>query len=168
MMLLGAAGACLLPARAFAARGGAKALAFHHLHTGERLSATFWHDGAYDAGALDAINHVLRDHYSGQVTEIEPGLLDLLCDINHALETPEPFEVISAYRSPQTNERLRKEGHGVAKKSLHMKGMAIDIRVPGRDLAMVRATARGLKRGGVGYYPRSDFVHVDIGRVRFW
>lgn len=168
MIVCGGAGLSLVPRRSFAAVRGPKALSFHQLHTGERLRATFWRNGHYDRGALSDINHVLRDHYSGEVTHIDRRLLDLLFDLNRLLDTSNPFEVISAYRSPKTNERLRKQGHAVAKHSLHMKGMAIDIRVRGRKLASLHHAAREMARGGVGYYPKSNFVHVDVGRVRCW
>lgn len=146
-----------------------KTLSFRHLHTEERLSVSYWRDGQYDAGALADINHVLRDHYSGAVTDMDVPLLDLLCDISHKLgAVNSPFHVISGYRSPETNDMLRKKGRGVGVKSMHLKGKAIDIRIPGVPVADIRRVARAEKRGGVGYYPKSQFVHVDTGRVRFW
>jgi uncharacterized protein YcbK (DUF882 family) len=99
---------------------------------------------------------------------MDPRLLDLLWNLRGALDTAEPYEVISAYRSPSTNTMLRRAGRGVARGSLHMRAMAIDVRVPGQPIAKVRATALALRQGGVGYYPASGFVHVDVGRVRFW
>jgi len=157
----------VLKTPAFAAPA-ARHLKFQNLHTGESLALDYWSDGAYHPEALAEINKVLRDFRTGEVHAMEPGLLDLLHDINARLETPAPFQVISGYRSPRTNASLHEHSNGVASKSLHMQGMAIDIRVPGRELASVHGTALALGRGGVGLYPTSDFVHVDVGRVRKW
>lgn len=145
-----------------------RALAFDNLHTGERLNVDYWVDGEYVPDALRAIDRVLRDFRTGDVHPIAPGLLDLLDVMRSKLDTRQPFQVISGYRSPATNAKLHEASAGVAANSLHMKGMAIDIRVPGRALKTVHATALQLRRGGVGYYPKSDFVHVDVGRVRIW
>ena len=127
-----------------------------------------WADGAYVPEALAAIDHLLRDFRNGEVHAIEPRLLDLLSVLHAKLETVAPFDVISGYRSPATNAMLHAEHAGVAAKSLHMQGMAIDIRVADRALDALHATALGLRAGGVGYYPQADFVHVDVGRVRRW
>ena len=164
------AAAPLVPARASIGPAGARSLSFHNIHTGEHLAADYWLNGAYQPDALDAINHVLRDFRTGDVHQIEPRLLDLLALLRGNLETAQPFEVISGYRSPATNAMLRSEHEhsGVASKSLHMQGMAIDIRMPGRALGMVRDAALAMRAGGVGYYPDSDFVHVDVGRIRRW
>jgi uncharacterized protein YcbK (DUF882 family) len=145
-------------------------LAFDNLHTGERLSLEYWAEGAYVPEALSSINHVLRDFRTGDVHVIEPRLLDLLSLLQTRLETSSPFAVISGYRSPATNATLRAEHEhsGVAAKSLHMQGMAIDTRVAGRSLDALHRTALALQGGGVGYYPQSDFVHVDVGRRRVW
>lgn len=153
-----------LPARAATARH----LSFENLHTGEKLALAYWSDGSYHPGALTEINHVLRDFRTGDVHAIDPNLLDLLHDLNARLETPAPFQVISGYRSPRTNGMLHEKSSGVAGKSLHMQGMAIDIRVPGRGLNVLHDNALTMARGGVGFYPTSDFVHVDVGRVRKW
>lgn len=162
----------LLPATAWAnlnsAVEPARELAFYHTHTGEKLRVVYSTQGAYIAEALGEINHVLRDHYSGDVGEMNARLLDLLHELKLKLGTHEPYHIISAYRSPKTNTRLAERGGGVAKHSLHLHGMAIDIRVPGRDLAQVRKAAVALQGGGVGYYPGSNFVHLDTGRVRYW
>jgi uncharacterized protein YcbK (DUF882 family) len=163
-----AAASTLLGPLPVAAASAKRELSFASLHTGEKLTAAYWHDGAYDREALAAIDRVLRDHRTGESTAIDRRLLDLLHALRAKLDTREPFEVISGYRSPATNAMLISTGHGVAKKSLHMQGMAIDLRVPGRRLASVRKAAIALRRGGVGYYPASDFVHVDVGRVRTW
>ena len=145
-----------------------RALSFNNLHTGDRADIEYWAEGRYEPDALAEINHVLRDWRNNEVHAIDPRLLDLLHVINAKLETSEPFEVISGYRSPATNAMLHAESSGVAAKSLHMKGMAIDIRVPGRALSVLHETAVALRVGGVGYYPSPDFVHVDVGRVRYW
>jgi uncharacterized protein YcbK (DUF882 family) len=145
-----------------------RTLRFYNLHTGEKLTATYWEHGGYIAQALESINYILRDFRAHEVKPIHPRLLDLLCALNRSLETAQPFDVISGYRSPATNAMLAARSEGVAQHSLHMLGEAIDIRVPGRPLPVLRQAAYRLAMGGVGYYPRSDFVHVDIGRVRYW
>jgi uncharacterized protein YcbK (DUF882 family) len=150
------------------APAGARSLKFQNLHTGEKLALDYWANGAYEPEALRAINNVLRDFRTGEVHTMDPRLLDLLWDVNSGLDTAQPFEVISGYRSPQTNKMLHERSSGVASSSLHMQGMAIDIRVPGRSLQNLHDVALKLDRGGVGYYPTSDFVHVDVGRVRKW
>lgn len=147
---------------------GARSLSFDNLHTGEKLSIDYWTDGEYIPDALQTINHLLRDYRNGEVHVIEPKLLDLLTILRARLDSREPFQVISGYRSPATNAMLHAESSGVAAKSLHMKGMAIDIRVADRSLQNLHDSALSLRAGGVGYYPKSDFVHVDVGRVRMW
>jgi uncharacterized protein YcbK (DUF882 family) len=146
----------------------ARLLSFENLHTGERLHATYWSDGRYDQAACRRLDWVLRDHRAAVVAPISTDLLDLLHAIRARLGTDAPFQVISGYRSPSTNARLSNPGSGVAANSLHVKGMAIDIRIAGCKLADLRETAIALKAGGVGYYPKSNFVHVDVGRVRYW
>ena len=143
-------------------------LGFYNTHTGDRLAATYWAEGEYIHDSLKEINHVLRDHRTGDVYPINPDLLDFLYTLQLKLERNDPFSIISGYRSPKTNAMLNKTSSGVAKRSLHMQGKAIDIRLPGCELAYLRKAAMSLKSGGVGYYPSSDFVHVDIGRVRYW
>jgi uncharacterized protein YcbK (DUF882 family) len=145
-----------------------RSLSFYNLHTGESLKRTYFEDGDYVPEALHEINYVLRDFRTGQVKTIDPRLLDLLVGIHRNLETSKPFDVISGYRSPATNAMLHARSEGVAVHSLHIQGKAIDIRVPGRALVALRRTAMSLRGGGVGYYPHSDFVHVDTGRVRYW
>ncbi|NNG05714.1 MAG: DUF882 domain-containing protein [Inquilinus sp.] len=140
----------------------------HALHTGERLSATYCRNGAYDSGALAEINHVLRDWRSGDVHRIDPGLLDLLATLRGKAGGSAPFELISGYRSPATNAALASNSGGVARRSLHMEGMAADVRLPGVDLATLHREASAMRAGGVGLYTRSNFVHVDTGRVRYW
>jgi uncharacterized protein YcbK (DUF882 family) len=139
-----------------------------NLHTGEALDAVYWEHGVYLPDALSAVNTVLRDFRTGDVHPIAPSLLDLLDGLRAATGTAGPYHVISGYRSPKTNAMLASESHGVAHSSLHMQGMAIDIRLSDVSLANLHRAALSLGRGGVGYYPQSDFVHVDVGRVRRW
>jgi uncharacterized protein YcbK (DUF882 family) len=144
-------------------------LRFYNTHTGERVQVVYWEEKEYVKEALAEINYLLRDHYTDTVHSIEPRLLDLLHDISVLLETAKlPLHVLSGYRTPATNAKLRAHGKGAAKHSLHMEGRAIDIRMPGRSLIAVRRVALALKGGGVGYYPRHDFVHLDVGPVRYW
>jgi len=142
-------------------------LSFYNLHTSEALKVAYWADGGYVTESLAAINNNLRDHRTGTIHEIDRRLLDLLWRVRSELDTTEPFQIISGYRSPQTNAMLRSHSDGVAAHSLHMDGMAADIQVPGRSLELIRKVAISIKSGGVGYYP-SQFVHVDVGRVRTW
>ena len=118
--------------------------------------------------ALAELNYILRDHRVQEIKEIDRNLLDLLCTLKNRLGTSKPFHVISGYRSPKTNEIMRKNNKGIAKKSLHMTGHAVDIRLPSCSLSSLRHEALKLKGGGVGYYPRSNFIHIDTGRVRSW
>jgi uncharacterized protein YcbK (DUF882 family) len=143
-------------------------LAFHNLHTGEQADLAYWVQSEYVAESLAEINHVLRDHRTDQVAAIDTQLLDLLSRVAAALDTSRPFEVISGYRSPASNGMLVETSTGVAKHSLHMEGRAIDVRIPGIELASLRQTGLLLRGGGVGYYPASNFVHLDVGRVRSW
>jgi len=171
VMLLGIsalASALARPAIAVPRSDDRRRLSFHNLHTGESLDAVYWADGDYVPDALRRIDAVLRDFRTGDVHPIDRRLLDLLVRLRQRLGTSEPMHVISGYRSPRTNAMLHASSEGVAGHSLHMDGMAIDIRVPGRALRDVRAAALDLAGGGVGYYPASDFVHVDVGRVRHW
>lgn len=143
-------------------------LTFFNTHTGESLEACYFKSGCYDPSALKTINHILRDHRSGEVGPVDERLLDLLHDLSLRCEHPRPFHVISGYRSPETNAALHRCNRGVAAQSLHVYGKAIDIRVPGIQTCDLKGIALSLAAGGVGYYPASDFVHVDIGRVRSW
>lgn len=143
-------------------------LSFFNIHTGERLTAAYWTRGGYDSGALEEINHILRDHRTDEVKPIEPRLLDLLCLVRGRLDTAEPYHVISGYRAPATNGLLASHGRGVVKNSLHLLGWAADVRLPGRSLPALRHAALNLQGGGVGYYPASGFIHIDVGRVRSW
>jgi uncharacterized protein YcbK (DUF882 family) len=147
-----------------------RSLAFDNIHTGEKLKIDYWANGAYVADALGTINHLLRDYRNNEVHLIDLKLLDLLSALHRTLGSSAAFQVISGYRSPATNAMLHAESHGVAAKSLHMQGMAIDIRLSDRPLNVLHTAAQSLRLGGVGYYPNpaSDFVHVDVGRVRYW
>ena len=145
-----------------------RTLALYNSHTGESLKRVYWFRGHYLSEALTDINHILRDHRANETRSIDLRLLDLLCTIQRKLAPHRAFRVISAYRTPATNAMLRRHSKGVAKHSLHMQGKAIDIHLPGYSSATVRRVALALRRGGVGYYPRSGYVHVDTGRVRSW
>lgn len=145
-----------------------KVLAFHNTHTGDQLKLTYFERGRYIKDALHEINHLFRDYHDGSVHPIDPALLDQLYDLKHKLEVRKPFHIVSGYRSPATNADLRKHSDGVAKNSLHMEGRAIDIRIEGLDTRRIRNAALAMQRGGVGYYGRSDFVHLDTGNVRSW
>ena len=168
-MRLGLAGFAALLAPALpAAAAAARILALRSLHTGEFVRATYWAAGRYVRDGLIEINWLLRDHRSNTVHPIDRRLLDVLDTLRDRLETREAFEIISGYRSPATNAKLVATTGGVASKSLHVAGMAVDLRVPGRPLAAVRDAAKSLGAGGVGFYPESNFIHVDVGRVRYW
>lgn len=151
------------------AGSGAKTLSLHHLHTNERINVTYRVGDHYQRSALKRLNHFLRDFRTGDVTAIDPQLFDLLHDVKQRLGHDDgTFEIISGYRSPRTNSMLRRASSGVAKKSLHMSGKAIDVRLKETSTRNIRDAAVSLSRGGVGFYPRSDFVHLDTGRVRRW
>jgi uncharacterized protein YcbK (DUF882 family) len=156
------------PARLLAATREERILSFAHTHTGESLRVPYFADGGYLPDGLSRLNTLLRDHRSGEEHPIDPALFDLLNDLQLATGAREPFQVISGYRSPKTNAKLRTAGRGVAKRSLHMDGRAIDVRVADIKSSVLRDAALELKRGGVGYYRSSDFVHVDTGRFRTW
>lgn len=144
-----------------------RSLSFYNLHTTEKLKVVYWADGGYVPESLTQINYLLRDHRTGTVHEIDRRLLDLLCQVRTTLDTTEPFQIISGYRSPETNAMLHSHSEGVAQHSLHMDGMAADVRVARRSLELLRDVAMSMKSGGVGYYS-SQFVHIDVGRVRRW
>ncbi len=165
--MVSAAPALVLPSRAWAAP--VKDLALDHLHTREHIAVVYARGNDYLPDALGRLDHFLRDHYSGDVGRIDPLLHDLLHLVRRELATDQPFQVISGYRSPRTNAHLKaSRGGGVATRSLHMEGRAIDVRLPGVGLADLRDAALALKAGGVGYYPHEQFVHIDTGRVRRW
>jgi len=167
---LGAGLSTLAPRNALAAIGpDARSLSFDHTHTGEHLALVFARGDDVLPQAQQSLNHFLRDHYSGTVGQIDPTLFGVLFALRQELKTDTPFQVISGYRCPATNDRLRRtRAGGVAKRSLHMDGMAIDIRLPGVPLTDLRDAAESLQAGGVGFYKSDNFVHIDTGRVRRW
>ncbi len=164
--------AAVLPAAwthpAFALAGEPRRLRFLHTHTSEKLDIVYADDAGYIGSALAEINQFLRDFRTGDVHPIDPALLDLLTLLQANTGNARAFEIISGYRSPATNHRLRQTGSGVARKSFHMQGKAIDVRLPGTSTDYLRRAAVSLRTGGVGYYPRSDFLHIDTGRTRSW
>lgn len=156
------------PALANTARRRTRTLSLYCLHTGERIRRTYRIDGSYCPSALTDINTLLRDFRADETRNIDISLLDFLSDLHAVMNSDQPFHVISGYRSPKTNAMLAQKSGGVAKRSFHMKGMAIDVRLPGHHLAALREAAINLRLGGVGYYRKSDFLHLDTGRIRFW
>ena len=155
------------PVAAWARTSECRSLSFVHTHTGEILDCTYY-QGGYAPTQLARVNHFLRDFRTGEVHRIDPGVLDILFGLRTRTGCDEPFHVISGYRSPRTNAMLRRRSAGVAAHSLHMRGQAVDVRLPGVPTKRLQELALTLQRGGVGYYPKSDFVHLDTGRVRFW
>lgn len=145
-----------------------KRLHLHSVHTGETINIVFWRDGAYIPEALDKLNHFLRDHRSGAVTQMDPELFSIIHRLYGAVDGEGPIEIISGYRSAETNAMLRRMGRNVARKSMHVIGRAMDIRIQNVSAKKVRDTALDFKIGGVGFYPKSNFVHIDTGRYRFW
>lgn len=167
--VFGATAALAVPSVwASAPKAAERSLAFSHLHTGESLKTTFWADGEYLEDEIAAINKLLRDHRSGAVYGMDTKLFDQMYLLQQTTGVKGSFQIISGYRSPATNEKLRTKSSGVAKRSLHMQGRAIDIRLPGCELKNLRNAALDLKAGGVGYYAKSNFIHIDTGRVRRW
>lgn len=165
--------ACLNPLPVWARQSlyGAqeRTLSLLNTHTGERLKeVVYWEQGRYVPDALNNLNYVLRDHRTNEVHSIDPITLDLMAAISRKVDARRSFEIISGYRSPQSNQALRSNSRGVAKNSYHMQGKAVDLRLPGVPLKVVRKAAQDLRMGGVGYYPKSDFVHIDSGSVRTW
>lgn len=169
-MKLGACAAVLtaVPQRVWAASETSRALSFYNTHTREAVELTYSAHGQYIPSALDALNHFLRDYRTGTTHQIAPQLFDQLHVLQQRVGTPGAYHVISGYRSQQTNNTLHEHSNGVASHSLHMQGQAIDIRLPGHDLAQLHKAALSMQAGGVGYYPQSDFIHLDVGHVRHW
>jgi uncharacterized protein YcbK (DUF882 family) len=164
-----AAAALLGPADALAAiRAPARELSLLNTHTGERLKAEYWVKGRYVKDALAEINEILRDHRTDERHPIDRDLLDLVHLLHARVSRREPFHIISGYRSPATNAMLAGRSNGVARNSYHMRGMAIDLRMPGVGTRDLYRTALRLRGGGVGYYPDSGFVHIDVGPIRSW
>ena len=147
---------------------GARDLDLLHTHTGESLTLRRTPGGAFDTEGLDRVDHFLRDFRTNEAHPIDRDVLELLHDVHRATGSRGVFEVISGYRSPRTNAMLRGQSGGVASKSLHMKGQAIDVRLTDVASSDLRDAAIALRRGGVGYYRKSDFVHLDTGRFRTW
>lgn len=160
----------VVPPKVYASRStkGIRSLGFHNLHTGERGQGSYWVDGDYQKEILTDFSHILRDHRRNESAPMDKRLYDLLFKLKESLNVEQDFNVISGYRSPKTNEMLASKSSGVAKKSYHMKGMAMDIAIPDVKLSHLRDAAIELKLGGVGYYARSGFIHVDTGPVRNW
>lgn len=165
---MAAASFAMAPAIAQVQPRGERVLTFENLHTGEKLKTTYWANGTYIKDNLADINHILRDFRTNDVMPIDPKLLNLLYALKLKVNSNKPFGIISGYRSPATNTMLNANSSGVASRSLHLEGKAIDIRVPGQNLAGLHQAALALRGGGVGYYPGSGFIHMDTGRVRFW
>ncbi len=150
------------------ASNGERKLKLRNLHTGEHLRATYWEDGKYISETMRDVAHFLRDHRTGDKHRIDAGLMDILHDLQLRTGNRKEFHIISGYRSPKTNKMLSSRSGGVARRSLHMRGRAIDIRLPGIDLSKLRKAALSMRAGGVGYYPQANFLHVDTGRFRTW
>jgi uncharacterized protein YcbK (DUF882 family) len=148
--------------------GDARTLKFYHTHTGDELEVTYHENGHYQPEAMNELKVFLADWRNGKQHDIDPGVLDILWEIQRVTGNHDTFEVISAYRSMETNRYLRSKSKGVAQNSQHLQGRAIDVRLRGLETSKLRDTALALKLGGVGYYEKSDFVHVDTGRVRRW
>mgnify|MGYP001554849724 CR=1 FL=1 len=168
---LGAAAAATLlasPALAKTASPPERLLGLQNTHTGESVSAVYWADGDYMRSGVEEINAVLRDHRTDEIYPIDTDLLDLLFVLQSKTGSRGAYEVISGYRSPATNQALRNKSSGVARKSYHMQGKAIDIRLPGCELKHVQRAALDMQAGGVAYYPGAGFIHVDVGPHRSW
>lgn len=144
-------------------------LSLYNLHTKESFDGIFWADGDYDTAALKEINHLFRDHRTNGVIDIDPRLLSILYLVKNKVGKPsQPYSIISGYRSAETNRKLAKNNAGVAKNSYHIKGRAVDIRLPGTDTRQLREAGLSLRVGGVGYYEKSNFLHLDTGPFRAW
>ena len=170
-LLLGAGATATLIVRTGFAMPNAtleRALGFYNTHTDEILETVYWAQGKYQPEGLREINRILRDHRTGDVHHMDESLLDLLYLLQAKTGRKNRFHIISGYRSPATNAMLSARSAGVAKRSYHMQGKAIDIRLPGYDLKKLHQAALALKAGGVGCYPSSNFIHVDVGPVRHW
>jgi len=158
----------IVPVAATVSKTDERQLSLYHTHTSESLTVTYYRDGEYVPSALAELNHFLRDFRTDDAVNMDPAVFDILYDIQIASGSVGTYQIISAYRSPATNEMLRGNSNGVARNSQHLLGRAIDVRLTDLDTAELRDVALSLQRGGVGYYSKSDFVHVDTGRVRQW
>ncbi|MGF1477724.1 MAG: YcbK family protein [Geminicoccaceae bacterium] len=143
-------------------------LALYNIHTHECVDVCFVQDGAYNWPAIAKIDWLMRDWRRDEIRPMDVRLFDQLVTLQRRLGTEEPFDLICGYRSPETNAWLLETGHQVARQSLHLVGRAVDVRLPGQTLSRLRTEALEMKAGGVGYYPGSDFVHLDTGRIRSW
>ncbi len=143
-------------------------ISFKNAHTGEKFNGSYWEDGKYLPDAFGDLKRVMRDFRTGEQYPIDPRLIDVLFVLKEKVRNNNPYSLFSAYRSPKTNEKLRRRSEGVARNSLHMQGQAADINLPGTRLINVEKAALKLRIGGVGFYPKSGFVHIDTGRVRSW
>jgi len=152
------------PAVSFAPRS----VSLYNTHTGEWLRTVYWADGHYIRDAVKEINWILRDHYTNQVRPMNAGVLDVIGMLRQRLESSRPSLIVCGYRTPETNARLYEHSAGVASNSYHIHGMAVDLRAEGRDVDQVYNAALSVRGGGVGYYPASNFVHVDCGPIRTW
>lgn len=155
-------------AEAIHTAGEPRTITMHNLNTGQKLEALYWDRGAYVPDALDAVNKLMRDHRTGAQYPIDPKLLDLLVTLHARTEATVCYELICGYRAPETNAAMHRKSRQVASNSLHVQGMAADVRIGGQPLATLQKAALALRGGGVGLYPRSDFVHLDVGPVRQW
>jgi len=149
-------------------KGDTRSLAMFNTHTGESVNLVYCENGDYVPGALDEINYFFRDFRANLIKPIDPRLLDLLHTIHQSSDATKPFNLVSGYRSPQTNAMLAAQFEGVARHSMHIQGKAADINLPGRQLSILERIALAMRFGGVGYYPQSGFVHLDTGRIRHW
>jgi uncharacterized protein YcbK (DUF882 family) len=150
------------------ANGDTRSLDLYHSHTGESIQATFRVNGAYDPAVLEKLNYFLRDWRNNDVTHMDPRLFDVVWEVYRTAEASQPIHIVSAYRSPETNAMLRARSHAVAEYSQHILGKAMDTTMPGMSMEQIREIGMRLQRGGVGYYSRENFVHLDVGNVRYW
>ena len=150
------------------AHANERAIALYNVHTDESVKAVFWAKGEYVQDGMDEISHLLRDYRTADVFPIDPHLIDTLYRLHRKTGAHRPYCVVSGYRSPKTNAILRKNNHHVAKNSYHMRGMAVDAYLPKVALDTLHHAALSLRAGGVGYYPKTGFLHLDTGRVRSW
>jgi uncharacterized protein YcbK (DUF882 family) len=153
---------------AMAGDGAPRSLSVRRFFTNESFSGVYWRDGHYDKDALRQLDNVFRDLSAAEATPMDPRLFDVLHDVAQRLDTTEPYEVISGYRAPETNAARARASRNVSRVSLHMSGMAADVRIPGRDSLGLARTAGAMQLGGVGLYRRDGFVHLDCGPTRRW
>jgi len=171
MGFITAAAALIHPRKAIASINSPiseRKLTIYNIHSDEYAETVYWQDDHYIPDALAKINYIFRDRTTGKIKDIHPDLLDLLFEVQQKLGYHKPIHIVSGYRTPRANAYLKKTTKGVAWNSLHMYGKAVDIRLPGNSLNSVRRAATELRLGGVGYYPHSNFVHLDTGSVRYW